>query len=131
MNFSEPQQRDVETLTLAQAGVYTLLVEGFVGDQSLGNNYTFTVYPVTYATQRLTLGNLTSGSIGTPGEGDRYSFTLAASAHLYFDSLTNDNQLTWTLAGPAGTPVANRELNASDGSTQALRCSTCRPGTTR
>ena len=62
VNFGGLSSADIETLTLAQAGIYTLLVEGFVGDQTLGNNYTFTVYPVTYATQPLTLGNLTAAT---------------------------------------------------------------------
>src|SRR2546428_5699411 len=44
-------------------------------------------------------------SIGVTGEQNQYTFTLAAPALVYFDALTNNSNLTWTLAGPAGTAV--------------------------
>src|SRR5262249_12274532 len=45
----------------------------------------------------------------------RYSFTLGSASLLYFDSLTNNGNLNWTLAGPAGTAVSNRSFTGSDG----------------
>src|SRR5262249_1995922 len=56
----------------------------------------------------LTLGGLANGSLATPGEQDRYTFTLPGAALLYFDAQTNNFNLTWTLTGPAGTAVSNR-----------------------
>ena len=34
---------------------------------------------------------------------------------MYFDSLTNNSNLNWTLVGPAGTAVSNRSFSGSDG----------------
>src|SRR5207244_2560613 len=70
--------------------------------------YTFNVTPTTVTTTPLTLGSTVSGALATPGEQDRYSFTLAGATLLYFDALTNNNNLTWTLTGPAGTAVSSR-----------------------
>ena len=54
--------------------------------------------------------------MAAPGEQDRYTFTLAAPSLLYFDSLTNNANLRWSLSGPSGTPVSNRTFTTSDGS---------------
>ena len=54
--------------------------------------------------------------MSAPGEQDRYTFTLAAPSRLYFDSLTNNANLRWSLSGPAGTPVSNRTFTTSDAS---------------
>ncbi len=98
--------RDVDTLTLAQAGTYTLLVEGYVGDSGSGS-YTFNVQPVAFTTEPLQLGETVSASIGVPGQQRFYTFSLAAPARLYFDSLTNGS-LRWSLDGPAGRAVSEQ-----------------------
>src|SRR5262249_19208664 len=49
------------------------------------------------------------------GEQDRYTFSLAVTSLLYFDALTNNSNLTWTLTGLAGTAVSNRRFDQSDG----------------
>ena len=51
-----------------------------------------------------------------PAEQDRYTFSLAAPSLLYFDSLTNNANLRWSLTGPGGTPVSNRAFTGSDAS---------------
>src|SRR6266850_2000940 len=55
-----------------------------------------------------------AGRIGHPGQQARYTFTLASSALLYFDTLTDSN-LQWSLSGPDGSIIANRTLRYSDG----------------
>src|SRR6266700_880602 len=54
-----------------------------------------------------------AGRIDHPGQRDIYNFTLSDATRLYFDSLTNNSALTWSLTGPRGTLTSNRPF-ASD-----------------
>src|SRR5205814_1271647 len=63
----------------------------------------------------LTLGSTVNDTIAVAGQQVQYTFTLAAGALLYFDALTNDSNLSWSLAGPAGTAVNGRNFTGSDG----------------
>lgn len=56
----------------------------------------------------------TNGQISEPGERDRFSFRLDAERSFYFDALTQDTQLQWSLSGPRGTVVERRGFNNSD-----------------
>ncbi len=104
----------VDTLTLAQPGSYTLLLEGRIVDTGV-STYTVNVQPVPNpSSAALTLGSVTSGAISITGEQDQYTFDLAAPALVYFDSLTSQPNLNWTLSGPARNPVSNRSFQASD-----------------
>ena len=106
----------VDTLTLAQPGSYTLLLEGRIVDTGV-STYTVNVQPVPNpSSEALDLGSVTSGTIGITGEQDQYTFHLAAASQMYFDSLTSIGNLNWTLAGPAGTAVSSRPFGQSDGS---------------
>ena len=105
---------DLDTLTLAAAGDYTLLVEGAYFDTGTGS-YTINVQPITPATpSALTLGSTRNEDIGVTGETDVYTFTLATVSNLYFDSLSDDGNVNWTLTGPAGTTVNQRSFINSD-----------------
>ncbi|MFN0054155.1 MAG: putative Ig domain-containing protein [Planctomycetales bacterium] len=118
-SFNSTTSSDVATMTLTQSGNYTLLLEGFVFDTGSGS-YTFNVQPMgnsppaPFTGSALTLGATTSGNIAVAGQQDRYLFTLAERSLLYFDSLTNNSNLNWTLVGPAGTAVSNRSFAGSD-----------------
>lgn len=104
-------------LTLPISGTYTLLIEGWFGDDPGNAGFHFNVVPVVDGVQALTLGALTSGTIATPGGMQQYLFTLAAPAMLYFDSRTNNTfQLRWSLDGPTGNVVNNRAFSSSDAS---------------
>ena len=102
-------------ITLTATGTYTVLVEGGVADTTAAS-YSFNVVPVTDPPHPLSLGATVSASLAAPAEQDRYTFNLAALSLLYFDSLTNNSNLRWSLAGPGGTLVSNRAFTASDGS---------------
>ncbi|MCP5368563.1 MAG: LEPR-XLL domain-containing protein, partial [Hyphomicrobiales bacterium] len=104
---------DVQDVTLALDGMYTLLAEGriYAGNR---NTYTFTVQHIVDDTVALALDTPVSGAIDHVGQRDHYTFTLATDARLYFDTLTNSSAFNWTLTGPRGTVVAARDFNDSD-----------------
>ncbi len=105
---------DPGVTTLTAGGVYTVLIEGYHSDPGSGT-YTINVVPVTHGTQSLTLGTIVSGAISSPGQEQAYTFQLPGAARLYFDSLTNNGSLHWSLEGSAGVVVNNRTFTASDG----------------
>ncbi|NLX54539.1 MAG: hypothetical protein GXY58_05455, partial [Planctomycetaceae bacterium] len=90
--FTQSLSSDVDTLQLEQAGTYTLLLEGQIGEP-FPRDYTFTVHSVAYLSQDLTLDTDTLGTLSKPGEQDLYQFTLSESTRVYFDALTNDSGL--------------------------------------
>ncbi len=90
--------------TEAGLAVYLKANEGTgsqLGDASgHGNNALIrTLYPDT---------GVVAGRIDHPGQRDFYTFVLADAKQLYFDSLTNNSALTWSLVGPRGTRPARR-----------------------
>ncbi|MCA9200580.1 MAG: hypothetical protein KDA87_23735, partial [Planctomycetales bacterium] len=62
----------------------------------------------------LTIGSTVTSNIGQIGETDQYSFTLASAANLYFDSLTFDQSIHWSLQGPVGEIVSLASFAFSD-----------------
>ena len=112
--FHSLLSNDAGRLTLSAGGTYTLLVEGAISDTGTVS-YSFNVAPITDPTQTLTLGGLVASSLAAPGELDHYTFNLAANALLYFDSLTNNSALQWSLSGPSGAAVNNSSFASSDG----------------
>ena len=104
---------DKEALTLAQTGVYTLLIEGYISTAGTANNYSFNVQKVIDEQYPFALGNTVTGSIAHAGQRDFYSFTLSEGKRLYFDALSNSN-VNWTLVGPRGTVVSGRNFTGTD-----------------
>lgn len=113
--FSTNLSQDAGRISLTAAGTYTVLVEGAISDTG-SESYSFNVFPIADVTQSLTLGSLINGTLAAPGQQDSYSFTLQADTLLYFDALTNNNNLQWSLTGPGGSVVSNRTFNNSDAS---------------
>src|SRR5205823_3496686 len=104
---------DLVPLFLRHPGVSTLFPYTTLFRSGNGT-YDFNIVPVSDGLQSLTLGNVVSGAIATPGQQQQYTFTLPAAARLYFDSLTNTGQLHWSLNGPTGNVVNNRGFSGSD-----------------
>jgi hypothetical protein len=94
------------------AGDYTLTLAGN-GDQTPG--YSFRLFTESNGAQPLTLGTTVNGTLATPAQVQRYTFTLTTTNRLYFDSLTNRSDMQWTLDGPAGRVVDHRGFYYSDG----------------
>ena len=111
--FRTSLSSDVDPLALPLDGTYTLLLEGR-HYASARNAYEFNVQPVSDDAAALTLGATVNGAIDHPGQVDRYGFTLSGQSRLYFDSLSSDSNLSWSLTGPRGTAVSGRNLAASD-----------------
>ena len=107
---------DVDVLTLNFNGTYTLLLEGYVYD-SAPASYSFNIQPVSDDAASLVVGALVSGSIAHAGQLDRYTFTLGEATKLYFDSLSADPSISWSLSGPRGTEVSSRSFVYSDSAT--------------
>ncbi|MCB1940940.1 MAG: hypothetical protein KDI53_02660, partial [Candidatus Accumulibacter sp.] len=89
---------------------------GWRADNDLDNIRVTVVAGSAEALPVLTLGTVpVSGTLSASGEVDRYRLPLAGDTRVYFDSLTDNGNLRWTLSGPRGTVVAGRSFTASDG----------------
>jgi len=102
----------VQTLTLA--GTYTVLIDADVYYDPDISTITFNVQPVVNTTAAMTLGTAVTGAITEPGQTANYTFTLASATSAYFDPLTDNSNLNWTLTGPNGVVIANRSFTNSD-----------------
>ncbi len=118
-DFNHPSY-DVGTLTLAQTGNYTLLVEGRY-NRSDPTSYGLVVNKVVDSTAALELDRAVTATIAK-GQTQNYTFSLASDVRAYFDSLTtsvassDSFYLRWSLEGPRGTLVADRPFRQSDAS---------------
>ncbi|MEQ1845388.1 MAG: hypothetical protein ABL983_07400, partial [Nitrospira sp.] len=106
--------RDVDAMTLALTGSYTLLMEGPISLTG-SFSYSFNVRPVVDGQAALTLGAVANGTINSQGETDRFTFTLTDKMQLYFDAQTSIG-LTWSLVGPRGVAVTDQSFFNSDSS---------------
>ncbi|WP_146512309.1 PKD domain-containing protein, partial [Thalassoglobus neptunius] len=96
---------------LSDQGDYLLVIDR-VSDQELS----FNVFPFVAASgTALTFGEEVSGAISSSGEQQVYSFSLTERSHLFFDAMSSNSNLLWTLQGPGGTEVDQRELRAYEG----------------
>jgi hypothetical protein len=111
--FANYINSDSGPVTLTAGGLYTLLVEGYHSDPGSGA-YTVNVVPVIDGAQSLTMGDLISGAVASPGQAQVYTFTLPSAAMLYFDSRTNLSSLRWSLRGPTGNLVNNLSFTQTD-----------------
>ncbi|WP_165421693.1 hypothetical protein, partial [Rhizobium ruizarguesonis] len=112
--------RDVETLALS--GTYTLAIEGYVGNATSPLDLTFAIQKVTDTSVPMVVGARAQGEITHAGQKNSFTFNLATAGRFYFDSLTNDPNLQWSLVGPRGLEFNNpRFLANSDASGSSER----------
>ena len=106
---------DADAVTLPTSGTYTLLVEGRV-DSIESESFEISVVPVVNpASIPLTVNDITSGQIASPGQSVSYSFTNANRALYYFDSLTAADNINWRIEDASGTVVVSaRRFDRSD-----------------
>ncbi|MCA9078376.1 MAG: putative Ig domain-containing protein [Planctomycetaceae bacterium] len=110
--FDEALSDDHGTRELHVSGTYFLLIEGDDADTGTPQ-YTVEVVTETGAAP-FALNQATSGEIAVASEQDTYNFTLASSAQLYFDALTNNSAIRWSLTDSSGTVVNQRAFTASN-----------------
>lgn len=73
----------------------------------------------------LTLGSLVNGELGTQGQQDVYTFSLAANSLLYFDSLTDSASFEWSLTGP-NMPLTSATVPSTPRTAAAIITRLCR-----
>jgi RHS repeat-associated protein len=99
-----------DTVVLSATGQYFLTVDARSGQTG---PYQFHVSNVPAPTPvAITIGQVVSGSLGVPGQQDRYTFTGTAGQRVFFDVLaSNGGLLRFTVQGPDGTAllVANNQ----------------------
>jgi hypothetical protein len=106
---------DLGLHSLPLASHYYVVFEGYFADLPPGGGFSFRIAPVTDGSQALALDTTVMGAITTPGQVQRYTFTVGAETWVYFDALTNLSNVRWSLDGPQGNLVLNRTFTSSDG----------------
>ncbi len=100
-------------VTLSEAGTYKLVIDGNSADTG---NYSFNLIDLSTA-KAITLGQTVTDTL-TPGlESDIYQIEAKAGDKLYFDSLLNTSNASWTLYGPNTQAVSGTSLGADFEST--------------
>ncbi|NET39337.1 MAG: RHS repeat protein, partial [Cyanothece sp. SIO1E1] len=99
--FGQNFNQDIDTLTLEKTGIYSLLIEGFIRDSG-SSSYSFNVEPVVNTLQALEFGSTISNTISL-GEQAQHTFSLSQDATLYFDSLTDTRNITWSVLTTGST----------------------------
>lgn len=106
---------DVNSLQLQATGNYLLLVEGRIAGSPTGYSFQLNLLgntpPAAFTGTPLTMGLGLTNVLTTAGETNAYTFTLAQPSRLYYDSLTNNNSLRYTLFGPGGTVASIRGVS--------------------
>ena len=95
--------------TATYGGTYTLLVEGQAGATGT-TDYGINVQPIHDTTTALTVGAVAQGSLDLPGQRSSFTFSLSQASSLYFDALTNNQDLDWALSTADGAVVASRRF---------------------
>ena len=115
--------QNIAGITAEVSGTYTLAIEGGVGNTKPAT-YSIAVAPSTTALGSFAVGAISSDSISLPGQSVAYSFTLADTTQLLFDTISSDPNLQYSISGAAQGPiVTNQALQTADsiyGPTNAL-----------
>ncbi|MEL7496446.1 MAG: putative Ig domain-containing protein [Planctomycetota bacterium] len=116
--FNQVLSNDAGPITL-EGGTYVLFVEGQPSDSGFNGGFEFDIVylgnqfnPV--PPTELTLGETIEDEISVVRETDRYSFTLDESSTLYFDVLSNDGSMNWSLKRDGREVITDRLFNLSD-----------------
>lgn len=102
--------------TLPETGAYTILVDRDGGSNPYSYSFVVQDDSPTPAggTATLALDELSEGRIETDGAAHTYTFSLAQAETLFFESLTSNTDLRWSLDGPSGAVVTDRDFDLAD-----------------
>ena len=96
-----------------------MLFEGDVNANG-ASNYGFGVVTTGHVTippltgTALVLGTERTGAINDPNIADDYTFTITAATKLYFDGLTEQPGLSWSLIGPRGIEISSQGFTSGE-----------------
>ncbi|MEZ6044194.1 MAG: hypothetical protein R3C11_01140 [Planctomycetaceae bacterium] len=117
--FSYNLATDVSSIQLDKAGTYYLLIEGASRDSSASRNYSFEVNYLgqgSVPATPLTLDTNYSGTLASSSQVDEYTFTLAGTTNVFFDSFTNNADFEWVLEDDSSNVIISAtSFTASDG----------------
>jgi hypothetical protein len=105
--------------TLNLTGPWTVLLEGYIFETPAARTLEFNLLPVTDGAQAMALGAPVAGTVTSPGQTQRHTFSLATTQSLFFDSLAPAPNLNWSLTGPGGPKVERQTFQNDDTSLAA------------
>jgi hypothetical protein len=106
--------RSISTQEHLLGQTYFVMVEPYqTGELTISLNRT--ADPTVPTLIPLEINSITTGSIIAPGDLNGHTFHLDTDSKLYLDSLTSQENLNWSLIGPTGTIINDKELRSSDG----------------
>jgi hypothetical protein len=111
--FGPNSSRGADLVLPDIAGRYQVIVDGHVGNTRAAD-FSLMLVPAVEQTLSLTLDQKIEGELTAMGQAHSYGFTLTGETELYFDSLSNRQDITWQLIGPRGIEKSPRNLNVSD-----------------
>jgi RHS repeat-associated protein len=106
---------DLTNVTVPVSGTYTLVIEGDIAEATQNGSYSFSVLktgngPAAPAAQPILFGTTVSGTIGQPGEIDRFSFQVQEGTIVYLDDLGTGTNIQGALfterLGNSSLPIA-------------------------
>ncbi|MCA9039548.1 MAG: hypothetical protein KDA65_04295, partial [Planctomycetaceae bacterium] len=115
--FDETLSSDVGTIHFHEGGTYSLLIEG---DEADSGTPGYTVEVISQGTDTsspapLDLSQVVSGNISASLEQDTFTFTLGSGGLYYFDAITDNGPVRWSLSGStSGSVVTNRTFASSN-----------------
>ena len=112
--FTRSFPSDHALTTLDHTGTHTIVVQGSRFDSTV-NDLTFAALAVNEPTTALTLGDTINTSLTSPADRHVYTFNLATSKRLVFDSFTNSSTVRWDLTGPVGAVITNQQIRLDVG----------------
>jgi subtilase family serine protease len=110
--FADHGFGDRATTTLTGNGDYTLWIAGGDHEPGAQGNFSFNLVPVTETSTALSLNTSHTGNVATPGQQHFYTFTLADTKRVFFQSQTNQPNVRWSLSGPAGVVQPSIAFNS-------------------
>ena len=99
--FSRSLAFDDSLRSITRDGAYTLLIQSVAGDMS-AHDFTFEVKSANETVTPLVIDATVSDSLDSPADRDVFTFTLADTRRLVFDSILGTSSVNWTLWGPGG-----------------------------
>ena len=118
--FEDYRTQNETGVALAATGTYTLVIDGLLGATTAASlqfvsSLDSHIDPVTLTGTPLAIGTVVNGSFTGPNQSADYTFVTTGPRRLYFDSLTDNGALAWSITGPRGVEITPQRFDYSDG----------------